>query len=221
MATAKKTTTKKKAAPKAAPAKPVVTAKKLAKKPAAPKERKPQVAIKHTKRAHASDEAAKLAGYFDKVIIQVGVGRAGNNANFEDKYLPQVIRDVTDLAGQAPHTAAAKKSIAGFKVREGQVVGVRVTLRGKKMVDFLVRFTRMVLPRVRDFSGIPATKVDQGGALNVGVKEQYVFPEINAERSQNAFSLGITAVPKVKNRQATIDLLTELEFPFTKPPTTK
>lgn len=205
---------KKAAAPKAGPLKPVVRAPKREK--AAPKERKAPVAIKHVKGEHASPEAAKLAAHFEKVVIQVGVGRAGNLANFEDKFLPQVIRDVTDLAGQAPHTTAAKKSIAGFKVREGQVVGVRVTLRGRKMVDFLVRFTRMVLPRVRDFSGIPATKVDQGGALNVGVKEQYVFPEINPERSQGAFSLGITAVPKIRDREATLELLKELDFPFTK-----
>ena len=173
-------------------------------------------AHKHQKTEHVSPEAAKLAAHFDKVIIQVGVGKAGNLANFEDKYLPQVVRDVTDITGQKPHTTAAKKSIAGFKVREGQVVGVVVTLRGKKMVDFLTRFTRIVLPRVRDFAGIPATKIDQGGALNVGVKEQYVFPEINPERSVSSFSLGITAVPKVRDRQATIDTLTAIEFPFTK-----
>lgn len=176
----------------------------------------PTTTHKHTKIEHASPEAAKIAAHFDKLIVQVGVGRAGNNANFEDKYLPQVIKDVTELAGQKPHTASAKKSIAGFKVREGQVVGVRVTLRGKKMVDFLTRFTRIVLPRVRDFSGIPASKVDQGGTLNVGVKEQYVFPEINPERSQNSFSLGITVVPKVKSREATLKVLEELEFPFAK-----
>lgn len=173
-------------------------------------------AHKHTRIEHASPEASALATHFDKVIVQVGVGKAGNLANFEDKYLPQVIRDVTDITGQKPHTTAAKKSIAGFKVREGQVVGVVVTLRGKKMVDFLTRFTRIVLPRVRDFAGIPATKVDQGGALNVGIKEQYVFPEINPERSLSSFSLGITAVPKVRDRQATIEVLTKTGFPFTK-----
>lgn len=171
---------------------------------------------KHAKTEHHSPEAALLAAHFEKVIVQVGVGRAGNMANFEDKYLPQVIKDVAALAGQKPHTAAAKKSIAGFKVREGQVVGVRVTLRGKKMVDFLIRFTRIVLPRVRDFAGVPATKVDQGGALNVGVKEQYVFPEISAERSQHAFSLGITAAPKVRDREATLEVLTKIGFPFAK-----
>jgi large subunit ribosomal protein L5 len=173
-------------------------------------------AYKHVTKEHASPEAAKLAAHFDKVIVQVGVGRAGNLANFEDKFLPQVVRDIAAITGQQPRTTAAKKSIAGFKVREGQVVGVQVTLRGRKMVDFLTRFTRIVLPRVRDFAGVPAKKVDQGGTLNVGVKEQYVFPEINPERSQNAFSLGITAVPKVKDREATLALLTELEFPFAK-----
>lgn len=175
-----------------------------------------KTAHKHAKAQHASPEAALLASHFAKVIVQVGVGKAGNMANFEDKYLPQVIRDVADLTGQQPHTTAAKKSIAGFKVREGQVVGVVVTLRGKKMVDFLVRFTRMVLPRVRDFSGILESKVDQGGALNVGVKEQYVFPEINAERSQSAFSLGITAAPKVQDREATLEVLKKIGFPFAK-----
>ena len=168
------------------------------------------------KKAEVTEEEARLLAHFEKVIIQVGVGRAGNNANFEDKYLPQVIRDVAELTGQKPHTASAKKSIAGFKVREGQVVGVRVTLRGKKMVDFLTRFTRIVLPRVRDFAGVPATKIDQGGSLNVGVKEQYVFPEINAERSQNSFSLGITAVAKIKDRAKTVEVLESIAFPFAK-----
>jgi large subunit ribosomal protein L5 len=171
---------------------------------------------KHTKVEHASPEAALLASHFEKVVVQVGVGRAGNQANFEDKFLPQVIKDVAALTGQQPHTASAKKSIAGFKVREGQVVGVRVTLRGKRMVDFLTRFTRIVLPRVRDFAGVAASKIDQGGALNVGIKEQYVFPEINPERSQSSFSLGITAVPKIKDRAKTLEVLNATGFPFAK-----
>jgi large subunit ribosomal protein L5 len=170
----------------------------------------------HKKKVHASDEAAQILAHFEKIIVQVGVGRAGNLANFEDKYLPQVIADVAAITGQRPNTTTAKQSIAGFKVREGQIIGVRVTLRGQKMVDFLTRFTRIVLPRVRDFNGIEATKIDQGGSLNVGVKEQYVFPEINPERSANTFSLGITAVPKIKDRAATVALLEAMKFPFTK-----
>jgi len=173
-------------------------------------------ATKTTQKKQVADEAARLAAHFEKVIVNAGVGRAGSQANFEDKYLPQVIGDIAAMTGQRPHTAAAKKSIAGFKVREGQIVGVRVTLRGPRMVDFLTRFVRIVLPRVRDFSGIPASKIDQGGTLNVGLKEQYVFPEINPERSQSTFSLGITAVPKVKDREATLSLLKELNFPFAK-----
>ncbi len=169
-----------------------------------------------TKKASLSKEESLLATHFEKVVVTVGVGRAGSQANFEDKYLPQVIADIAAMTGQRPNTSAAKKSIAGFKVREGQVVGVRVTLRGKKMVDFLTRFVRIVLPRVRDFAGVPATKVDQGGTLNVGVKEQYVFPEINPEKSQSSFSLGISAVPKVKDREATLEVLKAIEFPFTK-----
>ncbi len=168
------------------------------------------------KKAKVTEEEARLLAHFEKVIVQVGVGRAGNLANFDDKYLPQVIGDIAAITGQRPNTTTAKQSIAGFKVREGQIIGVRVTLRGKKMVDFLTRFTRIVLPRVRDFSGIEATKIDQGGSLNVGVKEQYVFPEINPERSQNSFSLGITAVPKVKDRAATLAVLESIAFPFTK-----
>lgn len=170
----------------------------------------------HAKKVHASEEVGQILAHFEKVIVQVGVGRAGNLANFEDKYLPQVIADVAAITGQRPNTTIAKQSIAGFKVREGQIIGVRVTLRGQKMVDFLTRFTRIVLPRVRDFNGIEATKIDQGGSLNVGVKEQYVFPEINPERSANTFSLGITAVPKIKDRAATIALLEAMKFPFTK-----
>lgn len=173
---------------------------------------------KAAKKAAAPDngEASRLLAHFDKVVVQVGVGKAGSLANFDDKYLPQVMADVAAMTGQKPRTTVSKKSIAGFKVREGQVVGVTVTLRGRKMVDFLTRFVRIVLPRVRDFNGVPTTKVDQGGSLNVGVKEQYVFPEISPEKSQSSFSLGVTAVPKVKDRAATVALLEGIEFPFTK-----
>lgn len=179
---------------------------------AAPKKERAEI----KKAGPLTKEEKLLVSHFEKVVVTVGVGKAGSNANFEDKYLPQVISDIAAMTGQKPNTTSAKKSIAGFKVREGQVVGVRVTLRGKKMVDFLTRFVRIVLPRVRDFSGVAATKIDQGGTLNVGVKEQYVFPEINPEKSQNSFSLGISAVPKIKVREATIEVLNAIEFPFTK-----
>jgi len=158
----------------------------------------------------------------DKVVINAGVGRASQLANFsggggssEDKtILAQIMRDLSAIAGQKPQVRRARKSIAGFKIREDQIVGLRVTLRRRKMVDFLTRLFTIVLPRVRDFNGLKTTSVDGGGVLNVGFRDQYVFPEINPEESPFAFSLGVNLVPKGRKREKVMEEYRVLQVPF-------
>ena len=101
-------------------------------------------------------------------------------------------------------------------MREGQIVGLKITLRRGKMVDFWSRLVTLVLPRVKDFNGIDPQDVDHGGTLNIGFKEQFVFPEINPEESLHIFSLGINAVPRRKNRAAALERYRELGLPFKK-----
>lgn len=126
------------------------------------------------------------------------------------------MRDVSWIAGQKPQTRGAKKSIAGFKIREGQIVGLSVTLRKKKMVDFFERLIRIVLPRVKDFRGLDPKIIDKGGTLNIGLKEHQVFPEINPEQSPISFSLGISIVPRIKNREKAVEMFRALGVPLKK-----
>lgn len=154
--------------------------------------------------------------FLDKVVVNAGVGRASQQPQFEDKVLKQILGDIAKIAGQQPHIRRASKSIAGFKIREGQIVGVRVTLRNQKMVDFFERLVTIVLPRVRDFNGLPPSSVDAGGSLNVGLREQHVFPEINPEESAFIFSLQVTAVPYAKNRTAALEWYRKMGVPLKK-----
>ncbi len=163
-----------------------------------------------------AEQARTIRNFLDKVVINVGVGRASQQASFEDKMLPQIVRDIGLIAGQKPQVRRAKKSIAGFKVRENQIIGLRVTLRGRSAVDFFERLTTIVLPRVRDFSGVDTTNVDAHGALNVGFREQLVFPEVNPEESTLLFSLGVNIVPKLRNRAVALTRYAELGIPFMK-----
>jgi large subunit ribosomal protein L5 len=153
---------------------------------------------------------------FEKIVVNAGVGRASGQQQFEEKVLPQILRDLSAITGQKPQIRRSRKSIAGFKMREGQIVGLKVTIRRNKMVDFWSRLVTLVLPRVKDFNGIDPKDVDQGGTLNIGFKEQFVFPEINPEESITNFSLGINAVPRKKNRAESLATLTELGLPFKK-----
>jgi large subunit ribosomal protein L5 len=154
--------------------------------------------------------------FLEKIIINAGVGRLSSQPNFEEKGLIQVSRDLAALGGQKPQVRRAKKSIAGFKIREGQIVGLRVTLRRKKMFDFFHRFINIVLPRVRDFRGISLDSIDNGGALNIGLKEQFVFPEVNPEQSPISFSLGISMVPRKRNRREALENFRRLGAPLKK-----
>jgi large subunit ribosomal protein L5 len=157
-------------------------------------------------------EARKM---IEKIVVNAGVGRVGQQPGFEEKGLVQIMRDLELLVGQHPQVRKSKKSIAGFKMREGQIVGVRVTLRGQKMVDFFERLVRIVLPRVHDFRGVDLGCVDTGGALNIGFREQFVFPEVNPEDSPLTFSLGVNIVPRRKDKEAAIEAYRAMGVPLT------
>ena len=163
----------------------------------------------------------EIRAFLEKIVIDAGVGRLGQQPSFEEKALPQISRDIAMITGQKPQIRRAKKSIAGFKLREGQIVGLRVTLRKAKMVDFFERLITIVLPRVRDFSGLDATMVDNGGVLNVGVREHVVFPEISPDQSPVSFSIGISMVPKMKNRAHSLEEFKRLGVPIKKEKTKK
>ncbi|MDR3581882.1 MAG: 50S ribosomal protein L5 [Candidatus Pacebacteria bacterium] len=159
---------------------------------------------------------AAIRALLEKAVIDAGVGRLSQQPNFEEKVLPQVMRDIAAVTGQQPQIRRAKESIAGFKIREGQIVGLRVTLRGRKMVDFFERLITIVLPRVRDFSGLERSVIDQGGTLNIGVRDQLVFPEIKPEQSPISFSLGASMVPKIRNHDKSFEAFTALGVPLKK-----
>ncbi|MEK7138494.1 MAG: 50S ribosomal protein L5 [Patescibacteria group bacterium] len=155
-------------------------------------------------------------GFLEKVVINAGVGKLSNQPNFEEKILPGILSDIATITGQKAKINKARKSIAGFKIRQNQIVGLSVTLRRKKMVDFFERLTKIVLPRVRDFVGIDLKSIDKNGILNIGLKEQYVFPEINTDKSTLTFSLGINIVPKLKTRKMAEETYRELGVPLKK-----
>jgi large subunit ribosomal protein L5 len=167
-----------------------------------------------TKKTNTNRKA--IRAYLEKVVIDTGVGRLAQQPSFEEKILPQVMRDIAAVTGQQPHIRRAKESIAGFKLREGGIVGLRVTLRGEKMVDFFERLITIVLPRVRDFGGLEHSAIDQGGTLNVGIRDHLVFPEISPEKSPVTFSLGMSVVPKVKDYEVSVAKFKEFGVPMKK-----
>ncbi len=145
-----------------------------------------------------------------KVVINVGVGRLHK----EDKTIDRIAKDIAMLAGQKPTLRMAKKSIASFKVREGVPVGIAVTLRGKRMYDFVDRFINIALPRSRDFRGIPDANVDLSGNLNMGLKESSIFPELNYENVKDIFSLQVTFSTSAKTKAEGVALFKSLGFPI-------
>lgn len=152
----------------------------------------------------------------EKIVINVGLGRLRQQANFEEKILPEVMKELAIATGQKPAPRPAKKSIAGFKTRTGDVIGLQVTLRGRKMEDFFSRLVNIVLPRVKDFKGLALSQVDQGGNLNIGLREQFVFPEIQADQSRVNFGVQITIVPKERSRSKATEVYRHLGIPFKK-----
>ncbi len=148
----------------------------------------------------------------EKVVVNTGIGRITK----ESEKVTEVYESLAAICGQAPIKTKVQKSIAGFKVREGQDVGIKVTLRGVKMWDFLTRLINVALPRVRDFRGLKISTVDSNGNLNIGIVDHTVFPEIIAEKVKHIFGLQITVVTTAKNKQEAELLFRELGFPLKK-----
>lgn len=147
---------------------------------------------------------------FKKVTINVGL-KLGVK---EPKYIDAAERTLTRITGQKPVKTLAKKSIANFKIREGNVVGMMVTMRGRRMYDFLDRFINLTLPRVRDFRGLAETSVDAHGNMSVGFREFIAFPEISPEDSELTHGLEVTIVTDAGNREKGLALLKATGFPF-------
>ena len=145
-----------------------------------------------------------------KVVVNAGIGKDLK----DQKKVDEVVESLTVITGQHAVFTRAKKAIAGFKIREGQEVGVRVTLHGKRMWDFLDRLVHVALPRVRDFRGIPQTAVDESGNLNIGIREHLVFPEIVAEKVQHTFGFQVTVVSTARNKKEGEALFRSLSFPI-------
>ena len=144
-----------------------------------------------------------------KVVLSVGVG------SFKDKKKIDVVRDrLAKIAGQKAATKGAKKSIASFKVREGDPVGTQVTLRGRRMLDFLDRFLNIALPRTKDFRGIDPKAIDGMGNITVGVKEHVIFPETTDEELKDVFGIGITTVTTAKDKKEAKAFFEHLGFPL-------
>ncbi len=148
----------------------------------------------------------------EKIIISVGAGFA-----MKDNKLMKNIEDtITTIAGQKASTIIAKKSVAGFKVREGMPVGVRVTLRGENMYNFFDRLVSIALPRVKDFRGVPRNGFDGRGNYNFGLQEQLIFPEVSYDSIMQIHGMNITVVTTANDDKAAFTLLEKLGMPFTK-----
>ena len=148
----------------------------------------------------------------DKVIINVGAGEAKDNA----KAIDAIMGDLAKITGQKPVKCAAKKSVANFKLREGMTIGVKVTLRGDKMYEFVDRFFNLALPRVRDFRGINPNSFDGRGNYSMGVKEQLIFPEIDYDKIDKVRGMDICFVTTANTDEEARELLTLMGAPFSK-----
>ncbi|WP_142848548.1 50S ribosomal protein L5 [Telmatospirillum sp. J64-1] len=146
----------------------------------------------------------------EKIVINMGVGEAAQDS----KKIEAAIADLTAISGQKPVVTRAKKSIAGFKLREGQVVGCKVTLRSDRMYEFLDRLVNIALPRVRDFRGINGKAFDGRGNYNMGLKEQLVFPEINYDKVDSIRGMDIVFVTTAKTDEEAKALLKAFDMPF-------
>jgi large subunit ribosomal protein L5 len=148
----------------------------------------------------------------EKIVINMGVGDATQNA----KLIEAAVEDLTAIAGQKPVVTKAKKSIAVFKVREGQEIGCKVTLRGARMYEFLNKLVNISLPRVRDFRGVSAKAFDGRGNYTLGVKEQLIFPEINYDKVVKVRGMDIVIVTTAKSDAEGRELLKLFGMPFEK-----
>ena len=148
----------------------------------------------------------------EKIVVNMGVGDAVSNA----KNLEKAVDELTLLTGQKPIVTKAKKSIAGFRLREGMPIGAKVTLRGERMYDFLDKLITVSLPRVRDFQGISNKAFDGRGNYTLGVKEQLIFPEIDYDKVSKVRGMDIVIVTTANTDEEARELLTNFGMPFRK-----
>ncbi|MCA0989432.1 50S ribosomal protein L5 [Guptibacillus algicola] len=148
----------------------------------------------------------------EKIVINMGVGDAVQNP----KALDTAVEELQLLAGQKPVITKAKKSIAGFKLREGMPIGAKVTLRGTRMYDFLDKLVSVSLPRVRDFRGVSKKAFDGRGNYTLGIKEQLIFPEIDYDNVNKVRGMDIVIVTTAKTDEESREMLTQLGMPFQK-----
>ena len=146
----------------------------------------------------------------EKIVVNVGVGEALQNA----KALDATVQDITTITGQKPIVTRARKSIANFKLREGNPIGVKVTLRGNRMWDFLDRLCNIALPRQRDFRGISPDSFDGRGNYSLGLREQLVFPEIDYDKIDKIRGMEIAIVTTAQTDEEALHLLRHLGLPF-------
>ena len=148
----------------------------------------------------------------DKIVINVACGEARDNP----KVVDAIVSDLSQITGQKPVLCKAKKSVANFKLREGMTIGVKVTLRGSRMYEFLDRFFNLALPRVRDFRGINANSFDGRGNYSMGIREQHIFPEIDYDKVDKVRGMDICFVTTAKTDEEARELLTLMGAPFEK-----
>ena len=148
----------------------------------------------------------------DKIVINMGVGEAKENS----KILDTAIKDLETIAGQKAVVTKAKKSVANFKLREGQPIGAKVTLRGERMYEFLDRLVNLALPRVRDFRGVNPNSFDGRGNYALGIKEQIIFPEIEYDKVDKVRGMDIIFVTTAKSDEEARELLALFNMPFAK-----
>ncbi len=146
----------------------------------------------------------------EKIVVNMGVGGAASDS----KLLDGAMNDLRVITGQQPCVTRAKKSIAGFHIREGQPIGCKVTLRGDRMWEFLDRLLATALPRVRDFRGISKKSFDGRGNYSLGVTEQLIFPEVDYDKIDRSRGMDITVVTTAEDNETAYTLLTHLGFPF-------
>ena len=148
----------------------------------------------------------------DKIVLNMGVGDATTNS----KNLDEAVEELGLISGQKPLITKAKKSIAGFRLREGMPIGCKVTLRGERMYDFLDKLVSVSLPRVRDFRGVSKKSFDGRGNYTLGVKEQLIFPEIDFDKVNKVRGMDIVVVTTANTDEEARELLTQLGMPFQK-----
>ena len=148
----------------------------------------------------------------NKIVINIGVGDGAHDS----KFIEAAAKDLELIAGQKPVITKAKKSIAGFKLREGQAIGVKVTLRGEAMYNFMEKLIKVSLPRVRDFRGVSSKAFDGKGNYTLGIKEQLIFPEINYDEILKLRGMDIVFVTTAKTNEEALDLLSGFGMPFRK-----